>query len=270
MPKTHRIRDIHGQAVECLGRLYQLGALRGCGEFEAPLATLEWDIRRFLEAVKGLQHAYSHGKSLYDGFSDKVRLPVRGIREVYGAVGRDAYEVTFKVAEKAYTEVVQVIASREGRFDTVDEEIKRQWGHEILDSFKVKSGALEHLRHLLVEATSQLEPTKKVRVKRKTRRKTRDELILAALNLHHQYDGTGILVDDPIGVRDLSGMTKKKASPPTVTRWFQASFPGGHQGYKTHCVGGRILLDLQLLNGDYTPRELYDTARQTREADDNE
>ena len=89
--------------------------------------------------------------------------------------------------------------------------------------------------------------------------KTSDDksaLILAALCVHHGYDGRGILNDEPLGVRELATLTEGKASKSTVQRWFKEKFDGGHRGYKAACVNQSLLSHLRLLAGDFTPRTL--------------
>jgi hypothetical protein len=78
-------------------------------------------------------------------------------------------------------------------------------------------------------------------------------LILAALNAHHQYDGTGILNREPIGVRELAVLAGCSAA--TVTRWFNSHFMG-HKHYKACCSAGRTLHYLKTLNGDYSPHAI--------------
>ncbi len=81
------------------------------------------------------------------------------------------------------------------------------------------------------------------------------DLILAGLCVWHKYDGTGILKDTPIGVRELA----KKCNLPghsVVSKWFKAKF-GGHKKYQTKCCDSSLLLhSLKTMNGDYNPDAL--------------
>jgi hypothetical protein len=85
-------------------------------------------------------------------------------------------------------------------------------------------------------------------------------IILTALNAHHKYDGTSIGEWTPIGVRELSELTRPKQgepiSPATVTRWFNGKFSGGYSGYERECTNtsNLLLTSLKQLNGDFTPR----------------
>ena len=87
-----------------------------------------------------------------------------------------------------------------------------------------------------------------------------DTLILAALNAHHRYDGTSLLNDEPVGVRELSEKLDGQVSPTTVSRWFKDKWDG-HKAYNVSCANGRLLTLLKVLNGDVSPRQLLDPAQ---------
>ncbi len=163
MAQTPSVDDVHGLAIECLGRLWQLAAFRQGGdrfevplrgdEFEVPLSVREKEVHAFMEAFGYLRDAQDRGKSCYDECPEKARLDHLGIHQVFGTAGHAPYEITFKVAKNACDDVWPITASRYGRFAGADSETKAQWARDILRSFKVPFGDLEHLQYLLREPT---------------------------------------------------------------------------------------------------------------------
>lgn len=89
--------------------------------------------------------------------------------------------------------------------------------------------------------------------------------LLSGLCSHHKYDGTSIGDFEPIAVAELAGMAAVDKG--TASRWFKQSFRDGHKGYKRACVNGSLLLNLQLLRGDITPRRLHELNEQAAQND---
>lgn len=79
--------------------------------------------------------------------------------------------------------------------------------------------------------------------------------LVAALTAHHKYDGGCCQVLAPIGNNQLARLAGVSTS--TASEFFQERFQG-HGKYKALCRdAGRLGMALKLLNGEYSPHDLY-------------
>ena len=74
----------------------------------------------------------------------------------------------------------------------------------------------------------------------------REELIIAALTHHHEYESHSVLNFEPIGVRELA-RKHPDLTYPTVSRFFRKHF-NGHSKYKNACVNGSLVTRLAILS----------------------
>jgi hypothetical protein len=82
--------------------------------------------------------------------------------------------------------------------------------------------------------------------------------ILAALNLHHGFDGQCCSKFEPIGVRELAKLAGFGEAAGSVSRFFNKHFGGptktdGHDKYCVNCFDPALLaVAMRILNGDTT------------------
>jgi hypothetical protein len=114
-----------------------------------------------------------------------------------------------------------------------------------------------------------LQPAPAVKLKRSTAKNEAQSKIVAALLLHHQYDDGGCLNLEPIGVRPLARLARVRES--TVSDFFKKRF-GGWEIYRVKCRdAGSLAVSLKLLNGDFSPIDLYGRSPpDERDRDDDE
>jgi hypothetical protein len=98
--------------------------------------------------------------------------------------------------------------------------------------------------------------------KRSTEKGEARTKIIAALTQHHHYDPGGHCENlEPIGVNELA--RQAQVAPASVSAFFDKEFGGsdhknGHRNYKVVCRNvGRLLDSLRVLNGDFSPDDLY-------------
>jgi hypothetical protein len=102
--------------------------------------------------------------------------------------------------------------------------------------------------------------------KRSTERDEGRAKLIAALTKHHQYSDGGCLNLEPIGNNELAGVACVSNS--TASRFFEKKFEG-HTKYKALCRdAGRLAVALKLLNGEFSPHNLY--GRRPADEDDRD
>jgi len=91
--------------------------------------------------------------------------------------------------------------------------------------------------------------------KRSTERGEGEVKLIPALTEHHKYADGGCLNLEPIGNNELA--RKAKVSESTASNFFNRKF-GGHAKYKALCHDVvRLAGALKLLNGEFSPQDLY-------------
>jgi hypothetical protein len=91
--------------------------------------------------------------------------------------------------------------------------------------------------------------------KRSTERSEGRAKLIAALTKHHQYADGGCLNSEPIGNNKLA--TAAGVSQSTASAFFNREFEG-HSKYRTVCRdAGRLAVSLKMLNGEFSPHDLY-------------
>jgi hypothetical protein len=79
--------------------------------------------------------------------------------------------------------------------------------------------------------------------------------LVAALTAHHKYAAGGCLNAEPIGNNKIARLAGVSES--TASAFFNEQF-GGHAKYRAICADAtRLAASLKLLNGEYTPYELF-------------
>jgi hypothetical protein len=101
-----------------------------------------------------------------------------------------------------------------------------------------------------------------VRPKRSTERGEGREKLIAALTKHHRYADGGCLNTEPINNNELARLAGVDKA--TASAFFKAKFRG-HAKYRAACRdAGRLADALKVLNGEFSPHDLYGDALQTR------
>jgi hypothetical protein len=91
--------------------------------------------------------------------------------------------------------------------------------------------------------------------KRSTERGEGREKLIAELTRHHKYAEGGCLNSEPIGNNELARAAD--VSPSTASKFFRAEFRG-HVKYRALCRdAGKLAAALKLLNGEFSPHDLY-------------
>jgi hypothetical protein len=91
--------------------------------------------------------------------------------------------------------------------------------------------------------------------KRSTERGEGQKKLIGALTKHHKYADGGCLDLDPIGNNDLARAAG--VWPSTASAFFKSKF-GGHTKYRALCRDAGGLADaLKVLNGEFSPHDLY-------------
>lgn len=91
--------------------------------------------------------------------------------------------------------------------------------------------------------------------KRSTTKGEGREKCIAALTQHHKYQGRSCLNTEPIGCNELA--RQADVSQSTASSFFKSQFKS-HTAYKVVCRdAGRLADYLRLLNGEFSPHELY-------------
>jgi hypothetical protein len=97
-------------------------------------------------------------------------------------------------------------------------------------------------------------PTKS---KRSTERGEGRAKLIAALTKHHKYADGGCLNLEPVGNNELARMAE--VSKRTASAFFDKEFDG-HLKYRSLCQDAvRLAAALKALNGEFRPRDFYDT-----------
>jgi hypothetical protein len=79
--------------------------------------------------------------------------------------------------------------------------------------------------------------------------------LIAALSKHHKYADGGCLNLEPIGNNELARAAD--VAPSTASAFFHDKFQG-YRTYKALCWDkGRLAAALKLLNGEFSPHDLY-------------
>jgi hypothetical protein len=101
-------------------------------------------------------------------------------------------------------------------------------------------------------------PTSEKIIKRRKRSTERGEgrvKLIAALTKHHNYADGGCLNPEPVGNNVLA--READVDPATASVFFKKEF-GGHDKYKVKCRDlATLILSLKLLNGEFSPHDLY-------------
>jgi hypothetical protein len=102
-------------------------------------------------------------------------------------------------------------------------------------------------------STTQDPPAPKT--KRSTERGEGQVKLIAALTKHHQYGEAGCLNQMPIGNNELARLAGVNQA--TASAFFKAKFQG-HAKYRAVCRdAGRLADTLKVLNGEFSPHDLY-------------
>jgi hypothetical protein len=97
---------------------------------------------------------------------------------------------------------------------------------------------------------------KPVRSKRSTSNGDAEAKLIAALTTHHQYHNGSCQNLEPVGNNALARLAHVDQS--TASGFLKKRF-GGHNSYKRVCAdSGKLVMSLKLLNGEYSPRILFD------------
>lgn len=105
-------------------------------------------------------------------------------------------------------------------------------------------------------------------VKRKTAKRTRinndsERKLIAALTLHHKYSEDSCLNFKP--VRNIVLASSADVGKASASRFFKSKF-GGHAHYVAMCRSrSDLIASLKLLNNEYTPRMLNNTAELSKD-----
>lgn len=92
--------------------------------------------------------------------------------------------------------------------------------------------------------------------------------LIAALSLHHKYQEGSCLNTEPIGCNELA--RQAQVSQGSATPFFKAEFKG-YSAYKVVCRDpGRLAESLKVLNGEFSPQELYGRNPPGESADDGD
>lgn len=143
------------------------------------------------------------------------------------------------------------------------------------------TGTLEVLRHTvtgsapplkrppetsLPDAESAVSAKQPKQRKRSTAKGEGKAKLIATLTQHHRYSDGGCLNTEPIGNNELAELAD--VSPSTASDFFKDEFDG-HEQYRVVCRdAGRLVASLKLLNGEFSPQDLY--GRRPRDEDDRD